>query len=450
MSNIQVRGADGLTIYFLWAEGEGTNDNPFKSKYLVEQSGEWAVAVNNLPAVYPVTFEWQGITEAQLRSAPVAVTGDFYQPVQPVSIVEGLISLPVGSATEDTLAAIYGRLPNGLVVTPDGLKVDANVVLPTIYSVTGSVEVTNFPATIECLQSGNWIVALDSISLTKLDSINDSINALSNTVFDVRQSGDWSVAVNNFPATQVVTGTVTADIGLNQPLTNTELRASPLEVDIDVSLLATEQTLSSLSSKVPQLALTGDRLKVDADITPQTEIAVNNYAELIAALQAATLQANIKNNVSVIGDLFDKTGLATDTNQTITNSLIGQVQDTPTANTLLDRLKTIATLLSGTIRNSPVVASTPTLTNVASSATSVTLLSANANRKTVIIVNDSNATLYVKFDASAASATSYSLKLSPAVNDIPAFTTFSGSDYSGEVRGIWSSANGFARITEVV
>ena len=93
---------------------------------------------------------------------------------------------------------------------------------------------------------------------------------------------------------------------------------------------------------------------------------------------------------------------------------------------------------------------TSTLTNVASSATSVTILAANENRKTVIIANDSTAILYLKFNAGVASTSSYTVALAPLSSGIPATVTLKGEDYSGEIRGIWASANGFARVTEIV
>ena len=99
---------------------------------------------------------------------------------------------------------------------------------------------------------------------------------------------------------------------------------------------------------------------------------------------------------------------------------------------------------------SPENAATSTLANVASSATSVSLLAANNNRKTAIIINDSTSDLYVTLNASAASTTNYSLFLAAKVGNTPSFMAINGDDYSGEIRGIWSSANGFARITEVV
>lgn len=99
---------------------------------------------------------------------------------------------------------------------------------------------------------------------------------------------------------------------------------------------------------------------------------------------------------------------------------------------------------------SPKNAATSTLANVASSATSVSLLAANNNRKTAIIINDSTSDLYVTLNASAASTTNYSLFLAAKVGNTPSSLILKGDDYSGEIRGIWSSANGFARITEIV
>jgi hypothetical protein len=95
-------------------------------------------------------------------------------------------------------------------------------------------------------------------------------------------------------------------------------------------------------------------------------------------------------------------------------------------------------------------AATSTITNVASSATSITLSAANNNRKTIIIVNDSDSNLYVVLNASTASTTNYSIFLPAKIESTPSFVSFNGEDYLGEIRGVWSSANGFARITEIV
>lgn len=88
--------------------------------------------------------------------------------------------------------------------------------------------------------------------------------------------------------------------------------------------------------------------------------------------------------------------------------------------------------------------STATLTNVASSATNVTLIASNAVRKGLLIFNDSTAVLYVKFGTTA-SATSYTVQIAAGGYwEMPADCV-----YTGRVDGIWASANGNARITEL-
>lgn len=86
---------------------------------------------------------------------------------------------------------------------------------------------------------------------------------------------------------------------------------------------------------------------------------------------------------------------------------------------------------------------TATLSNVAGSASNVTLVAANTARKGLIIFNDSTATLYVKFGATA-STSSFTVLLRP--NGLYEMT---GVIYQGIVDGIFSAANGNARITEL-
>lgn len=88
-------------------------------------------------------------------------------------------------------------------------------------------------------------------------------------------------------------------------------------------------------------------------------------------------------------------------------------------------------------------AGTATLANVSASATSVTLRAANTSRLGLIIFNDSTEILYVKF-GSTASATSFTYKLN-AGDTLELQTT----PYTGIVTGIWVSATGTARVTEL-
>lgn len=85
---------------------------------------------------------------------------------------------------------------------------------------------------------------------------------------------------------------------------------------------------------------------------------------------------------------------------------------------------------------------TPTLANVSGSASSVTLIASNTARKGATIYNDSTVNLYVKF-GSAASTTSFTVLMLPGgYYEVP----FS---YTGIITGIWDSATGAARTTEL-
>ena len=91
-------------------------------------------------------------------------------------------------------------------------------------------------------------------------------------------------------------------------------------------------------------------------------------------------------------------------------------------------------------------ASAATLSNTSASATNVTLLASNSSRLGAIIVNDSAATLYVKFGATA-SSTSYTYRVDPyGVLEFPGPGV---PVYTGIVDGIWDSATGAARATEL-
>lgn len=89
------------------------------------------------------------------------------------------------------------------------------------------------------------------------------------------------------------------------------------------------------------------------------------------------------------------------------------------------------------------VATASAVTSVSASATSVDLLALNAARRGATVFNDSAALLYLKL-GTAASTTSYTVQV-PAGGyfELPAPT------YTGIVAGIWASATGSARVTEL-
>jgi hypothetical protein len=81
-------------------------------------------------------------------------------------------------------------------------------------------------------------------------------------------------------------------------------------------------------------------------------------------------------------------------------------------------------------------------TQPASSITSVTILGTNSGRKGACIYNDSTSAVYVLFGATA-SATVFTVKLAAgAYYEVP-------FGYTGIITGIWVTANGNARVTEI-
>ena len=91
------------------------------------------------------------------------------------------------------------------------------------------------------------------------------------------------------------------------------------------------------------------------------------------------------------------------------------------------------------------MAQSAALANVSASATSVAVFAAEGDTNLLArsVFNDSAAILYLKFGATA-STTSYTVQ-------VPAFGYFEFPLplYDGLVHGIWSSATGTARTTEV-
>ena len=112
----------------------------------------------------------------------------------------------------------------------------------------------------------------------------------------------------------------------------------------------------------------------------------------------------------------------------------------PTAVAANDRVDALFDLVGRQVTAQKSV--TSTLSNVAGSITSVTVLAANTARLGATIQNDSAAILYLKFGATA-STTSYTVQMAAnSYYEIP-------FGYTGILDGIWSSATGSARVTEL-
>lgn len=90
----------------------------------------------------------------------------------------------------------------------------------------------------------------------------------------------------------------------------------------------------------------------------------------------------------------------------------------------------------------PTTSNTPTIAQVASSGTNVTILASNALRKQAMFFNDSTQALYLKLGTTATSS-SYTVKMAAA-----SYYELPQPIYTGEIDGIWVSANGNVLVTE--
>jgi len=111
------------------------------------------------------------------------------------------------------------------------------------------------------------------------------------------------------------------------------------------------------------------------------------------------------------------------------------------------RLSTTSAPLSSTTDEVSTVSkpvSTSTGSNVNSSATSVTILASNTSRRAASIFNHSTQDLYIK-EGTTASATDFLTIIPPnSLYELPS------PMYTGKIDGIWTAANGAARVVEKV
>jgi hypothetical protein len=352
------------------------------------------------------------------------------------------IKLDVGA---DGAASPVGAA--GLPVNDAGgsLTVDGTV------GVSGSVAVT-----------GTFFQATQPVSVASAVPVTDN-------------GGSLTVDGTFWQATQPVSGTVTANAGTNL---NTSLLATEAELEATTAAtLAVGTAVAAVETAIEDLGADADAAdivylaKLDDIIaaTEATQAAVQTIDNAIAGSEmqvdivsgSVTANAGTNLNTSALaleagGNLDDIVTLLT-AQALLLDGLETELAAIKTAVQLIDnsisgsetQVDVVAALPAGTNNIGDVdIASTPkvtsaTLENVASSATNVTLFDSNAAAKGRMIHNDSTAVLYVKFGATATSS-SYTVKMAS-----DSYYEFPEPVYTGIVDGIWASANGSARCTEV-
>lgn len=251
-------------------------------------------------------------------------------------------------------------------------------------------------------------IASDSTGLVSVDDNGGSLTVDGT----VAVSGTVTVATHDVGSitTAVVPGTAATNLGKAED-------AAHASGDVGVMALAVRQTspanLSGAAGDYEPLQVNAGRLWASATID--------------AALPAGT------NNIGDVDVLTVPAPLSTTGNGTAATALRVTMASDSTG----------IVAITGTAAVAEVRPASASLSNVAASATSVTLLASNANRKQATIYNDSTVALYAKFGATA-SATSFTVKIfGNGYYELP-FPV-----YSGVIDGIWDSASGSARVTEV-
>lgn len=205
------------------------------TNFPVTQPVSGTVSVSNLPATQPVsgTVSVGNFPATQpvsgtvtVGNASLPVTGTFFQATQPVSA--SALPLPAGASTSAKQPALgVAGTPSADVISVQGVvggiaqPVSGTVAvsnLPATQAVSGTVSVGNFPATQPV--SGTVTVGNASIPVTgtffqatQPVSVAAAVTVAQATAANLNATVTGTVSVGNFPATQTVAGTVTANAG---------------------------------------------------------------------------------------------------------------------------------------------------------------------------------------------------------------------------------------------
>ena len=299
---------------------------------------------------------------------------------------------------------------------------------------------------------GDLTVTLDygesiPVTLPSLPAGSNTIGAISNTSFSVLQSGAWDVSVNN-PIS--VSGTVNANTGLTQPLTDAQLRAANVGVTVsnptDVSGLATSAKQDSLLTKIPDgLTVSNNKLLVDTALTFPTEIAVNNFP----ATQAVSIASlpSLSSGSNAIGSITNTSFAATQSGSW-TVGLSGSLPafaNTPTVNlgtigdaatsAKQDTANTSLSSIDGKLPSNLTVSSTRLLVD-GSGVTQPISGSVTANTGLSQPLTKGELQSIVKYDTSWITAKTFSNTLPDSNNSAPAADDFVSVNLTDGVRAL--------------
>ena len=393
------------------------------------------------------------VSASKLRLGSAGVDEGFVGSTNPlpVSLVGGLN----GGATEATLQqarawleSIYDRLGDGGA----WVTVSASALPAGAATASGQSSIASLLGQIYARQASGSHVVIDSFAgLTdaqlRASSVPVSASALplpSGAATDVLQGeGNASLASVDGKLPALASGRVPVDgsgviqpisgtVSVLGPLTNAELRASSVPVIgplTDAQLRATPLPVSVASLPLPSGAATEATLAARAAehvtaASPHAARLSDGSAFYVAAMTGQFPSALVGGRLDANAGAWLGSTAPTVGQKAMASSLpVTVASDQPAMPVQESR------------------SSACSLTLIDSVNTNTTLLASNANRVGVTIFNDSTASLYVRF-GSTASTSDFHVLLAPGGYFEMPFR------YTGRIDGIWSAANGKARVGE--
>lgn len=382
--------------------------------------------------------------------------------------ISGTISLPTGAATQTTLATVSTTLGSILLDLTNGTQVTTVAAGSAIIGKVGIDQTTPGTTNAVTITNGANVSAVKAASTAPVAadpalvvSISPNTPAVPVSQIDATASGNittQNLNPNSGAATAGSTVAVTSLEGQTSwsvQVTGTYTGALTPQVTVDgsnwIALSATAVTNINTNAQAATIASAAVGI---------FEISAPPCAQLrMTALAAVTGTAVVSIRVS-----SSTTRVGLDSPIPAGTAIIGALSANQSSN--VAQINGVAplmgngvtgtgslrvTLASDTTSNSnafnvkETTSATGTNTNVASSATSVTILASNANRLGATVFNDSTQVLYLNVGSTAASTTNYTVQMpSNAYYEIPP-----AHIYTGAITGIWASANGNARVTEL-
>lgn len=276
-------------------------------------------------------------------------------------------------------------------------------------------------------------------------NVNAVVSAatVSGTVSSI-QSGTWAVRCQDGSGTALTSSASALDVNIKSATTNTTT----------TPILGTTNTAVIV---VTGCAVVGFQVTGTWVGTLVSEISTDgtNYSSIMVlpvsgSAPVSSVTSNTVGSVGVWGQVsfrFRCTAYTSGTPVVILNtstagtSSVGIITPLPAGSANIGSVNAIQ---SGTWTVAQSVSTTGGLTSVSASTTSTQLLALNSSRLNAMIYNDSASSLYVALTTSATSTAFTVLVPANGFYELPPIRTFTGAIF-----GVWLSATGSARVTEL-